>query len=164
MSVAHFGIAIFIVGVTHVNTYSQEKDVKLNPGETYEMAGYSFEFDGVSRQQGPNYVANEGRFLISISGAHKYDIELKPQKRFYSSGNPMTEAAIDSTLKRDLFISLGEDLGQGAWSVRLYLRSFIACIWLGTMLMALGGLIATVDRRYRQPLKKVSNKHASKAA
>ena len=154
MSVAHFGIAIFVVGVTHVNTYSQEKDITLNPGEFYEMAGYRFEFDGVTRQNGPNYVANEGRFLISVGGASRAHIVLRPQKRFYSSGSPMTEAAIDSNLGRDLFISLGEELEQGAWSVRLYLRSFIACIWLGTMLMALGGLIATVDRRYRRPRKK----------
>jgi len=157
MSVAHFGIAIFVVGVTHVNTYSQEKDVRLNPGESYEMAGYRFEFDGVTRQQGPNYVANEGRFLVSVSGAVKANIELKPQKRFYSSGNPMTEAAINTTLGRDLYISLGEELEQGAWTVRLYLRSFVACIWLGALLMALGGLIATADRRYRRPIKKVSH-------
>lgn len=156
MSVAHFGVAIFVVGVTHVNTYSQEKDVKLSPGESYEMAGYRFEFDGVTRQKGPNYVANEGRFLISLSGAVKHNIELKPQKRFYSSGNPMTEAAINTTLKRDLYISLGEELEQGAWSVRLYLRSFVACIWLGAFIMALGGLISIADKRYRRPIKKIS--------
>ena len=164
MSVAHFGIAIFVVGVTHVNTYSQEKDVRLNPGESYEMAGYLFEFDGVTRQRGPNYVANEGRFLISVGGANDRYIVLKPQKRFYSSGSPMTEAAIDTNLSRDLFISLGEELEQGAWSVRLYLRSFVACIWLGAMLMALGGLIATFDRRYRRPVKKLDTNQPTKPA
>jgi len=164
MSVAHFGIAIFVVGVTHVNTYSQEKDVRLNPGESYEMAGYRFEFDGVTRKNGPNYVANEGRFLISVGGAIHADIVLRPQKRFYASGNPMTEAAIDTNLSRDLFISLGDDLGQGAWSVRLYLRSFVACIWLGALLMALGGLIATVDRRYRRPIKNSDTNQQAKPA
>lgn len=153
MAIAHFGIAIFILGVTHVNTYSQEKDIKLSPGEFYEMAGYRFEFDGVTRQTGPNYIANEGRFLISVIGVAKDNIELKPQKRVYASGNPMTEAAINTTLDRDLYVSLGEPLGQGAWSVRLYLRSFVACIWLGAFIMALGGLIAVTDRRYRRPIK-----------
>ena len=156
MSVAHFGIAVFIIGVTHVNTYSQEKDISLSPGQSYEMAGYTFTFDGVSSKKVDNYVANEGKFIIAQKATQTSNspIELRPQKRFYSSGNPMTEAAIDTTLARDLYISLGNDLGEGTWSVRLYLRSYVACIWLGGFLMALGGLLASADRRYRRPIKK----------
>jgi len=154
MATAHFGIAVFIIGVTHVNTYSQEKDVRLNPGESYQLGKYSFQFNGVTKVKEQNYLANEGRFIVSI-GPDK-SINLNPQKRFYSSGNPMTEAAINTTLTRDLYVSLGDELGEGTWSVRLYLRSFVACIWLGGFLMALGGLIATADRRYRRPIKDIS--------
>lgn len=156
MSVAHFGIAIFVIGVTHVNTYSQEKDIRLSPGESYQLGGYDFRFEGVSRVRGENYIANEGKFIVGLNATKS--IELKPQKRRYSSGSPMTEAAINTTITRDLYISLGDDLGQGAWSVRLYFRSFVACIWIGGFLMALGGLIATMDRRYRRPVKRI-NKH-----
>ncbi len=160
MSIAHFGVAIFILGVTHVNTYSIEKDIRLSPGESYQVGRYNFTFDGVTRIREANYLADEGKF--TITGNEKI-IALKPQKRIYSSSNSMTEAAIDTTLGRDLFISLGEDLGGGAWSVRLYLKSFVACIWLGGFIMALGGLFATMDRRYRRPIKTVKKNKATTA-
>ena len=151
MAIAHFGIAVFIIGVTHVNTYSIEKDIRMEPGEVYQLGNYEFTFDGVKRINELNYVANEGAFRIKTEQGSL--IQLRPQKRFYSSSNPMTEAAIDTTLSRDLYISLGEDLGGGAWSVRLYLKSFVACIWLGGLFMALGGLFAVADRRFRRPVK-----------
>ena len=154
MSVAHFGIAVFIIGVTHVNVYSQEKNIRLEPGESYQLGGYDFRFDGVKRIREQNYVADEGKFIVTLNPSK--NIELKPQKRKYSSGNPMTEAAINTTVTRDLYVSLGESLGNGAWSVRLYFRSFVACIWIGGFLMALGGLIATTDRRYRRPVKRMN--------
>ena len=153
MAIAHFGIAVFIIGVTHVNTYSIEKDIRMEPGETYQLGNYEFTFEGVKRKNEFNYVANEGSF--SIKDGDKSLIRLHPQKRFYSSSNAMTEAAINTTLSRDLYISLGEDLGGGAWSVRLYLKSFVACIWLGGLFMALGGLFAVADRRFRRPVKTV---------
>ncbi|NND00960.1 MAG: heme lyase CcmF/NrfE family subunit [Gammaproteobacteria bacterium] len=154
MAVAHLGISVFIIGVSHVNSYSIEKDLRLEPGEVYELGNYQFTFHGVARKSESNYVANEGAFTVASENGS--DIELKPQKRFYSSGNPMTEAAINTSLSRDLYVSLGEDLGGGAWSVRLYVKSFVACIWLGGFLMALGGMIATADRRYRRPVKQLS--------
>lgn len=151
MTVAHIGIAIFIIGVTHVNTYSVEMDVRMAPGEIHQLGPYEFTFNGVTRKREANYMAHEGLFGVTQRGVNV--VELKPQKRFYSTSTPMTEAAINTTLGRDLYVSLGEDLGDGAWSVRLYLKSFVACIWLGGFLMALGGLIATADRRYRRPIK-----------
>ncbi len=154
MSVAHLGMGIFVIGVAHVNTYSQEKDIRLKPGETYEMGGYEFSFDGVKKISQDNYVAHQGSFIVSARSGSMF--KLKPQKRFYSSGNPMTEAAINTTLRRDVYVSLGDDLNDGSWSVRLYLKSFVACIWLGGLLMALGGLIATADKRYRRPIRKMS--------
>ena len=162
MAVAHFGIAVFIIGVTHVNTYSQEKDIRLAPGESYELAGYTFTFNGVTQVKEQNYVANEGKFLIAARSGQRF--ELAPQKRFYSSSEPMTEASINSSLSRDIYVSLGDHLGEGAWSVRLYMRSFVACIWLGGFLMALGGLIATTDRRYRRPVKKMSKHQLAEVA
>ena len=160
MAVAHFGIAIFVIGVTHVNSYSQEKDIRLAPGESYTLGGYQFTFEGVTKVQEANYTANQGHFLVALGP--NTNISLKPQKRIYATGSPMTEAAIDSKLNRDLYVSLGDDLGDGAWSVRLYLRSFVACIWLGGFFMALGGLIATADRRYRRPIKTIDqHQHAS---
>jgi len=154
MSVAHLGIGIFIIGVAHVNTYSIEKDLRLEPGETYQMGNYEFSFDGVKKVKEQNYIADEGKFIVTAKSGAMFDLE--PQKRVYSSGNPMTEAAINTTLGRDIYVSLGEPLEDGAWSVRLYLKSFVACIWLGGLLMALGGLIATADRRYRRPVKKMT--------
>ena len=162
MSVAHLGLAVFVIGVTHVNTYSLEKDVRLEPGQSYTMGAYTFTFAGVTQVREQNYTANEGKFVVaSVSGK---PFPLAPQKRFYSSGKPMTEAAIDSTLGRDVYVSLGDDLeDSGAWSIRLYLRSFVACIWLGGLLMALGGLLATADKRYRRPIKKLSKQALSNA-
>ena len=156
MTVAHMGVAVFIIGVTHVNTYSLEKDVKLSPGDTYTLGNYEFTFDGVEQKREANYLANEGKFLINFAPNPEKTFDLFPQKRFYSSGNPMTEAAINTTLSRDVYVSLGDDLGKGAWSVRIYLRSFVACIWVGGFLMALGGLISIADRRYRRPVKSIS--------
>ncbi|MFT5572749.1 MAG: cytochrome c-type biogenesis protein CcmF [Cryomorphaceae bacterium] len=159
MAVAHFGIAVFIIGVTHVNTYSQEKDIRLSPGESYLLGGYKFTFEGVSKVNEQNYQANQGHFLVTF-GSDKA-IVLEPQKRVYATGSPMTEAAINTTLRRDLYVSLGDDLGNGAWSIRLYLRAFVACIWLGGFFMALGGLIAITDRRYRRPTKRISKQQLS---
>ena len=161
MAVAHFGISVFIIGVTHVNTYSIEKDIRLSPGDVYQLGDYQFTFAGVTRKNELNYVANEGEFSVVREGDKS--ITLRPQKRIYSSSNPMTEAAINTRLSRDLYVSLGEDLGEGAWSVRVYLKSFVACIWVGGFLMALGGLLATADRRYRRPLKAASIRQAAAA-
>ncbi len=164
MSVAHVGVSVFIIGVTHVNTYSLEKDIRLAPGDTYTLGDYTFTFNGVSQKREANYLANEGEFLISVGPTATTDFKLAPQKRFYSSGNPMTEASINTTLTRDVYVSLGDDLGDGAWSIRLYLRSFVACIWLGGLLMALGGIIATTDKRYRKPVKKMTKQQLAEVA
>ena len=148
MMVAHLGVAVFIIGVTHVNVYSLEKDIKLAPGERYTLGNYEFEFGGVRQIREANYVAEQGEFIVRFQG-QSADIQLSPQKRYYSSGNPMTEAAIDTTLSRDLYVSLGDHIDAGAWSIRLYIRSFVASIWLGGFMMALGGLIGCFDSRYR---------------
>lgn len=148
MVLGHLGIAVFIVGVTLASLYSTEKGVRLSPGESYALGEYLFTFHGVRQLTGPNYLAMEGR--VSISRGGKAVAELMPQKRIYAGKrNAMTEAGIDAGLTRDLFVALGEPLGaEGGWSLRLSHKPFVRWIWLGGLLMALGGLLAATDRRY----------------
>ena len=149
MTVAHLGIAVFVTGITLTSVYSVEKDVRMAPDDTLDMSGYLFQFHGVKQTQGPNYVAQQAFVTVSYQG--KQIATLEPQKRVYQVQKmPMTEAAIDAGLFRDLFVAIGEPLGsQGAWSLRVYYKSFIRWIWLGALFMAAGGLIAACDRRYR---------------
>ncbi|MDH3948886.1 MAG: heme lyase CcmF/NrfE family subunit [Gammaproteobacteria bacterium] len=150
MTLGHIGIAVFIVGVTLTSIYSTEKDLQVNPGESYELAGFNFTFEGVKEIVGKNYRASNGKLTVSRNGKHIATME--PEKREYLVQKmPMTEAAIDAGLFRDLFVALGEPLGdKGAWSVRIYHKPFIRWIWLGALIMALGGLLAATDPRYRK--------------
>ncbi len=151
MLLGHLGIAVFIVGVSLTSLYNQEKDLRMAPGDTYSVAGYEFTFHGVRRYNVNNYVATRGGFTVR-SESGNYRVDLFPEKRTYRvQQSPMTEAAIDAGLTRDLFIALGEPLDdQGAWAVRIYYKPFIRWIWLGAIIMAIGGLFAASDRRYRR--------------
>jgi cytochrome c-type biogenesis protein CcmF len=148
MLLAHCGVAVFIIGVTFVKGFEVEQDLRMNVGETSTIGGYTFRFDGVREIKGPNYMAARGMFHVSRGG---HDVtDMFPEKRHYTVQNQaMTEAAIDSGLLRDLYVSLGEPLDGGAWSVRLYHKPFIDWIWGGCLIMALGGVLAISDRRYR---------------
>jgi len=149
MTLAHLGIAMFVAGVTMVMSYEQEKDLRMEPGSSYEMSGYEFKFLGTRKVQGPNFVADEGRIEVWRNG--EMIKELNPQKRIYSDqNNPMTEASIEVGLMRDLYSALGEPLGGDAWSMRLYYKPMIRWIWLGCVFMAFGGVLAVSDRRYRR--------------
>lgn len=153
MLVAHCGIAVFIVGVTMVKGYETERDVRMNVGETAMIGGYTFRFDGTEDVVGPNYTAARGTFHVSRDG--RETTVLYPEKRRYTAQNQvMTEAAIDPGLLRDLYVSLGEPLDDGAWSVRLYHKPFVDWIWGGCFIMALGGVLAISDRRYRLAWRK----------
>lgn len=149
MTIAHLGIAVFVVGITLTSVYSVEKDIRMAPGDTVDMSGYLFKFHQVNQAEGPNYIAQQGLITVSYSGNEI--AKLEPQKRVYQVQKmPMTEAAIDAGLFRDLFVAIGEPLGDdGAWSLRIYYKSFIRWIWLGAIFMAVGGLCATCDKRYR---------------
>jgi cytochrome c-type biogenesis protein CcmF len=152
MHTAHVGVAVFVVGVTMVSTYQEEKDVKMAPGDTVAVAGFEFRFNGVRQVNGPNYTALAGDFDLAREG--KPLRKMHPEKRTYqSSAMPMTEAAIDAGLFRDLYVSLGEPIDrlkpEGEWAVRVYHKPFVDWIWGGCVLMAIGGLIAILDRRYR---------------
>jgi len=150
MQLAHLGVAAFIIGVTMVKGYETERDVRMDIGDTVVAGNYVFRFDGVREQEGPNYHAYQGRVTITKNG--KPVTQLYPEKRTYNaSGMPMTEAAIDTGLLRDLYVSLGEPIpdSNGAWAVRIYHKPFIDWIWSGCLLMAFGGVLAISDRRYR---------------
>ncbi len=155
MTLAHIGVGVFIIGITLTSIYSIEKDIRLSPGESYKMADYTFRLDSVKTIEGPNYIASQGKLTVT-RGGEVVNI-MQPEKRIYRVQRmPMTEAAIDAGLGRDLFVALGEQLDkQGAWSVRLYVKPYIRWIWLGTLIMGIGGLLAASDRRYRMVGKKV---------
>jgi len=145
MILAHLGVAVFLVGVALVDSRDVQRDLRMAPGDTFETERYRFEFIGVDRIQGPNYVADRGTFEV-LEGASKLP-KLQPEKRRYSRGGAiMTEAAIDPGLTRDLYISLGEPLGAGAWAVRVYVKPFVRWIWLGALCMAFGGLLGASDK------------------
>jgi len=148
MIVAHLGIAVFIVGVTMVKGYETERDVRMNVGDKVTVGAFTLRFDGITEAKGPNYRAARGAFDVSRDGQHV--TTQFPEKRVYNAGGmPMTEAAIRSTPLGDLYVSLGESVDGSAWSVRVYHKPFITWIWAGCLLMALGGLLALSDRRYR---------------
>ena len=152
MHLAHIGIAVFVIGVTLVMGYETEKDVRMALGDTVSVGGYTFRMTGIRAEPGPNYTADVGDVELSRNG--KLLRILHPEKRtYFSSSMPMTQAAIDTTLTRDVYVSLGERLEGGdgtAWAVRVYYKPFVSWIWAGCLLMALGGGMAMLDRRYRR--------------
>ncbi len=153
MQLGHIGIAVFVIGVTMVGAYQEEKDVRMAPGDTVSVGGYQIRLVEVRPAQGPNYQATRGTFELGRHG--KTEEVLYPEKRNYDSSTmPMTEAAIDAGLTRDIYVSLGEPLEGNAWAVRVYYKPFVDWIWGGCLLMALGGLFAVLDKRYRLRLKK----------
>jgi cytochrome c-type biogenesis protein CcmF len=149
MQLAHLGLGMTVLGITVTSSYSVETDEGMRPGETVDIGGYEFRFEGTRNVTGPNYDAIQGIFTISRDGTAF--TELRPEKRIYRvQTNPMTEAAIDAGWRRDLFVALGESLGQEAWSVRIQYKPLIRFIWFGCIVMALGGIVAVSDPRYRR--------------
>ncbi len=155
MWLAHIGIAMFIVGATMVSNFGTETDLRMSPGDVHEVAGYRFQFNGAQPHPGPNYRAQRGEFVI-YQGERQIKV-LHPEKRSYLAGGmPMTEAGIDPGFLRDLYVSLGEPVGdQGDWAVRIYYKPYVRWIWLAAILMGLGGILAVSDGRYRTARKTV---------
>ncbi len=153
MVLAHLGVAIFVVGVTMVKSYEAEKDVKLAIGETVELGGYAFRMDALNEVMGPNYRAMRGTFTVTRNGSSV--ATMLPEKRIYNvQKNAMTEAGINTGLTRDLYVSMGEPVDEKAWLVRVQVKPFVDWIWGGCVLMALGGLLAVLDKRYRVTARK----------
>lgn len=149
MVIAHLGLAVCIVGAGLTSLYSIQRDLRMEPGDQVVVAGYQFEFKGISPVQGPNYIADQA--LIVVTKNDHFVDELRPEKRRYTaSGQTMTEAAIGSGLMRDLYVALGEPLKGDAWAIRVYVKPFVLWIWLGGLLIAVGGLLAALDKRYRR--------------
>ena len=150
MILAHLGVGIFLIGASLTNAVSSEKHLRMVPGDSFELAGYNFVFEGTRRLRGPNYMADEGEFIVYKDGDRV--TSLFPQKRSYPNGQVMTEAALDPGLTRDLYVSLGESLDDSgtAWAIRIYHKPFIRFIWMGALMMMAGGFLAASDRRYRR--------------
>ena len=154
MSLAHFGLGVFVFGVTIVSAFNIEADRSISVGDSISVAGYEYKLNAINEVDGPNYRAIEAE--IDVYQNNEFLAQLNPQKRTYIiQQSPMTEAAILAKWNKDLFIALGDSLGNGAWSIRVQYKPMIRWIWLGCIIMALGGLISISDRRYR---KKIQNK------
>jgi len=148
MAIAHVGVGMLAIGITGAASYTVEKDVSLAPGESAAVAGYDFKYLGARPVAGPNYEAIEARIVVTRNGAPVAD--LPTQKRVYRvQRNPMTHAGIAVAWNRDLFVALGDDLGNGKWSLRIQYKPLVRYIWFGALVMAIGGLTAILDRRYR---------------
>ncbi|KAB7769388.1 heme lyase CcmF/NrfE family subunit [Xanthomonas maliensis] len=153
MLIAHAGVAVFVAGVLVSESLSVERDVRLSPGQSAQIADYQFRFDGVQLIDGPNWKAEEGRVEVSRDGTPI--AVLHPQKRLYSSERIQTESAIDPGITRDLYVALGAPLDdqhiEYDWTLRLYYKPFIRWIWAGGLLMMLGGFVSATARRFRAP-------------
>jgi len=148
MMLAHIGVAVFVFGVTMVGTYDIERDVAMSPGDSTTVRGYTFTYQGAQAVQGPNYQAMRGHLVVTREGKPVSD--MYPEKRVYRvQRNPMTEAAIDSRIKGDLYVQLGEVISGDKWLVRIWVKPFVSWVWFGCLLMGLGGIWAVTDRRYR---------------
>jgi cytochrome c-type biogenesis protein CcmF len=153
MSIAHIGVAAWLMGVVFTETLSTERDVRLSPGQSVKVGPYELVMERIEPVQGPNYVADQG--IFTLRKGEEVIATLMPQKRRYAQGKVMTEAAIDPSLFRDVYVALGEplDVAEGEWGVRAYHKPFIRLIWLGALLMGFGGLLAACERRLRKPVQ-----------
>jgi len=152
MAIAHAGIAVTIVGVTLVSSYETETNVRMALHERVDIAGYTIEFNGIKAVEGPNYSAEQGQ--INIYHGDDFVALLQPERRSYRvQSMGMTEAGIDGGLFRDIYVALGDPLEGGAWAIRVHYKPFVRWIWLGAIFMAIGGILAMMDKRYRSRSK-----------
>ena len=152
MQLAHFGLVMCALGIVLTSLQSDERDLRLAPGESLQLGGYSFVFDGAKHFDGPNFTSDKG--TIRVFEGDKQVATLHPEKRLYTVQQmPMTEAGIDAGFTRDLYVALGEPLEDGAWAVRVHIKPFVRWIWLGALLMSIGGMLSVSDKRYRVRVK-----------
>jgi len=148
MQLAHFGMAVIILGICLTSNYSIEEDRRMAPGDSLTIGAYTFTFEGVEERPGPNYMADSATLQVSKNGSPY--LTMHPEKRrYYARGDVQTEADIQVGFFRDLFTALGDPRGEGAWVIRIHVKPFVFWIWLGAFLMAAGGVTAILDRRYR---------------
>ncbi len=163
MHLGHLGLAVSMVGVLMVSFNSEEKDLRMLPGDSVTLGHYTFIFEGVEKRRGPNYLSDYGTLLVL--NEEEQVATLHPEKRIYNvQGSMMTDAAIDPGFYRDLYAALGENLGDGAWAVRIQIKAFVRWIWLGGILMCLGGLLAVLDKRYRRNASRMAISNSQQEA
>ena len=149
MLVAHLGVAVTVLGVVLTSYFSLEENIKISQGQTVQVEDLEVEFYDFKNTEGPNYISSAGSFRIYSEG--ELITDLHPEKRKYNASRMvMTEADIDAGLFRDIYVVMGEPLDDGAWAISVYYKPFVRWIWLGSIFMALGGLLAISDKRYRQ--------------
>jgi cytochrome c-type biogenesis protein CcmF len=155
MVIAHAGVGMFAIGASGVESYKIEKDVALKPGQSFAIAGYEFLFVNATPVRGPNYDAVQA--LVKVTRGGRPVAVLMPQKRhFWVQQTDNSQAAISVNWSRDLFVAMGNSLGAGAWSMRIQYKPLVRYIWLGAFVMAVGGLVAATDRRYRLRVRATS--------
>ncbi len=163
MTIAHIGLGLFVVAITVTESYSAQRDVALGKGESARLGAYEFRFDGVRQVEGPNYDGVRGEIVVSRGGEPV--VTLHPEKRrYWVSRSVMTEAGIENHRGSNLFVAMGEDLGAGRWSIRAQVRPMVTFLWIGALVMALGGVIAASDGRYRQAARAASQEMPAPAA
>lgn len=149
MLLAHTGVAVFLVGALLVEALNVQREVALSPGQRIDIGRYAVQFEGVDHQQGPNYVSDRAHVRV-FAGGREIAL-LHPEKRAYASGGQvMTEAGIHARVQGDVYVALGEPLGNNAWAVRVHIKPFVRWVWFGALLMALGGFVTAADRRFRR--------------
>jgi cytochrome c-type biogenesis protein CcmF len=149
---AHLGVAVFVFGVTMVSTYDIETDVAMKPGDSTTVRGYTFTYMGAQQVRGPNFEGVRGHLAVSRNGEPYTD--MYPEKRIYRvQRTPMTEAAIASRVRGDLYVQMGEVIQGDKWLVRIWVKPFVSWVWFGCLMMGLGGLLAVTDKRYRAKVR-----------
>ncbi|MBC81472.1 MAG: heme lyase NrfEFG subunit NrfE [Gammaproteobacteria bacterium] len=162
MLLGHGGIVVSMIGICCTVYFSSEKDVRMVPGDEVSLGGYEFQFVRMRNVTGPNYVADQGEILVTHDGEEI--TTLYPEKRLYAaSQSVMTEADMDPGIFRDLYVALGEPVGDSAWAVRVHVKPFVRWIWIGGLFVALGGAMAVTDKRYRSARRRVSNAEISES-
>ena len=150
MVLGHLGVAVTIVGVAVVSNYNIERNVRMSPGTTVEVAGYQFTMTELTERRGANFLADTAVLQVQRGDSGRR-FTMRPEKRLYlATGMPMTQVALRPGLFRDLYVAMGENLGDGSWAMRVQYKPFVRWLWLGGLLMALGGVLAVLDKRYRR--------------
>ncbi|MGM7449057.1 heme lyase CcmF/NrfE family subunit [Idiomarina sp. ST20R2A10] len=153
MVLGHLGFAVTLIGITLVSNYEQERDIALAPGQSVDVIGYNVVFESLQHREGPNYDADQGVFTVYKDGQEV--TQLTSEKRFYRvQRTSMTEVGLDASLIRDIYIAMGEPLDDETWAIRFYIKPFVRWVWLGAIIMAIGGAMAFADKRYRKRGKK----------
>jgi cytochrome c-type biogenesis protein CcmF len=162
-AVAHFGVAVSMLGIICAATWGSERIISLKPAQTVSISTYDLSFDGIAQRPGPNYDSIIAKFTVRRDGAAVGIME--PSKRSFSSrGMTTNEAALMTIGAGQLYLSLGDSNTDGSIAIRLYYKPMVMLIWLGAVVMMLGGVLSLSDRRLRVGAPKPAARSAMQAA